>query len=329
MNISYITHRFKQMERDYAGNNISLPKRIWYVIDYLFAALFQGASISDYFAYGFYKLRPSGRNEYITYRRFHKILHIANNPQDIHLCRNKIDFNNHFSDILGRNWLDLNTATMQDISAFVHKYPVFFIKDILGFRGDGVKRIESDKINIETFFKNKLSQSGTHYIVEEPLTELDTIQEFHPWSINTIRIVTLYDTTTDIVHFMNARIRIGNKHNNVDNFHYNGIGANIDVATGIIDSVGYDTHNNTYILHPITNKQILGFQIPQWSQCLSFIEGAARRLPSIRYIGWDLVIKKDGTLCLIEANDNADHDFQQLHNKGLWKEYKNFLKHLR
>lgn len=324
MTLKYLINRFRQMKHDYIGKT-TLFQTIWFSIDFLFSALFYGASISDYFAYGFYKLRPSGRNEYITYRRFLKILKCANNPSDIHICRNKIDFNNHYSSLLGRQWIDTKSVTQEELLLFITNHPIFFVKDILGFRGDGVKRIDSTQISVSTYIDNLLKQSDAHYILEEPLTEIESIQSFHPWSTNTIRIVTIYDSKNDIVHFMNARIRIGNKKNNVDNFHYDGIGANIDVDTGIITSLGYDTHNKTYITHPITNKQILGFLIPKWEECKSFIETACRLLPTVRYIGWDLVIKQDETLCLIEANDNADHDFQQLHNKGLWKEYKKLL----
>lgn len=324
MTLKYIIKRFKQMKHDYLGTT-SRWKTIWYGIDYLFSLLIYGASISDYFAYGFYKLRPSGRNEYITFRRYHQIMRIANKKEDIRICRNKIDFNNHFDSLLGRKWIDVQSAKKEDVKKFIDKNPIFFVKDILGFRGDGVKRIDSTQISILTYIDNLLKQNDAHYILEEPLTEIESIQSFHPWSINTIRIVTIYDSKNDIVHFMNARIRIGNKKNNVDNFHYDGIGANIDVNTGIITSLGYDTHNQTYITHPITGKQILGFQIPKWEECKSFIATACRLLPTIRYIGWDLVIKQDETLCLIEANDNADHDFQQLYNKGLWNEYKKLL----
>ena len=284
MTIKQLIKRFYEMKRYYIGET-SICLTIWFWIDYVCSFMCYGASISDYFAYGFYKLRPSGRNEYITYRRFHKILRVANNSKDIHLCRNKIDFNHHFADLLGREWLDISTVTIEDIQTFIKKHPIFFLKDILGFRGDGVKRIDAQAIDLTTFFSKVQSRSDAHYIIEEPLTELDAIQEFHPWSINTIRIVTMYDSKNDNVHFMNARIRIGNKHNNVDNFHYDGIGANIDVQTGIINSVGYDTHNNTYLVHPITQKQIIGFQIPQWQDCLSFIQQAARRIPTIRYVG--------------------------------------------
>lgn len=324
MNPKYLIDRFKQMKHDYIGET-SRWKTIWYGVDYLFSLLIYGASISDYFAYGFYKLRPSGRNEYITFRRFHQIMRIANKKADIHICRNKIDFNNHFASLLGRQWIDLKSAKKEDLKKFIDKNPIFFVKDILGFRGDGVKRIDSTEIFTSAFIDNLLTQRDAHYILEEPLSEIESIQAFHPWSINTIRIVTLYDSKKDIVHIMNAMIRFGNKKNNVDNFHYDGIGGNIDISSGVITTHGYDKYNNIYVTHPITQKQFIGFQIPFWENCLSSIENAARKIPTIRYVGWDLVIREDGSCCLIEANDNADHDIQQLHNKGLWKEYKQLL----
>lgn len=328
MNLKYLISRFKQMKHDYIGKT-SCIMTCWYIIDYALSLLIYGASISDYFAYGFYKLRPSGRNEYITFKRYHKIMRVANKKEDIRLCRNKLDFNKHFSDFLGREWIDTKVATREELLQFIHKHPIFFTKDVLGFRGDGVKRIDSSNIEINTFLDDLIAQKDTHYILDEPLTEIKVLKELHPWSINTLRIVTFYDSKHDQVHYMNARIRIGNKKNNVDNFHYDGIGANIDIATGIITSLGYDTHNNTYITHPITEKQILGLQIPMWKECIQYIEKAVRHIPTVRYIGWDLVIQEDGKLCLIEANDNADHDFQQLHNKGLWKEYSRLIQIIR
>ena len=262
MNPKYLISRFKQMKHDYIGTTSHI-KTLWYIIDYAFSLLIYGASISDYFAYGFYKLRPSGRNEYITFRRYHKIMRIANKKEDIRLCRNKLDFNKYFADFLGREWMDTKTATREDLHLFIQKHPIFFIKDVLGFRGDGVKRIDSMTIEVDSFLNDLLTQRDTHYILDEPLSEIKPLKELHPWSINTLRIVTFYDSKRDKVHYMNARVRIGNKKNNVDNFHYDGIGANIDIPTGIITSLGYDTHNYTYISHPITGKQILGLQIPK------------------------------------------------------------------
>ena len=152
--------------------------------------------------------------------------------------------------------------------------------------------------------------------MEEQISQIQDLAEFHPWSINTIRIVTLYDTVKDTVHIMSARLRIGNKKNSVDNFHFYGIGANINIETGLIDSVGYDAYNKTYLVHPITKKQIIGFQMPYWNECKDFAVNVAKRIPTVRYIGWDIVMQENGHFVLIEGNDNADHDFQQLHYSG-------------
>ncbi len=324
MSPKQLIFRFKQMKHDYIGHTSRL-KTLWYIFDYMFSLLIYGASISDYFAYGFYKLRPAGRNEYITYRRFRKILRIANKKNDIHLCRNKIDFNTHFSKYLGREWVDTKTVSKEELLLFMQKHPIIFAKDIMGFRGDGVSRIDTTKTPIDTLLYNITNQEDAHYILEEPLSEIEELLEFHPSSINTLRIVTLYDAKHDAIHVISACFRMGNNNYHVDNFHYDGIAANIHIESGIINSMGYDKHNRLYTHHPISKKKIIGTSIPHWDTCIQVVKEAAKQIPSICYIGWDVVINKHGKICLIEANDNADHDIQQLHNKGLWKEYKRFL----
>lgn len=329
MTVKYFINRFYQMKGNYIGKT-SFVYTMYLWFDYFVALIFYGASLSDYFAYGFYKLKRNGRNEYITYRRYHKIMRIANKKEDVDICRSKIKFNQYFSDILGRKWLDVNIVSFEEFRNFILERDSFFVKEILSFRGIGVKKILTSEINdVKKFYNDLLSRKNNHFILEEEITQLDVLKNYHPWSVNSIRVVTLYDTTNDEVHIMNARFRMGNKKNNVDNFHFGGIVANIDVSTGVINFVGRNTENDKYIYHPETGVQIVGFHIPHWNDCLNFIKNAAKRLPTVRYVGWDLVIKKDGTLCLIEANDNADHDGQQLFLGGLWKNYKNILKKLK
>ena len=308
------------------GTNVSFRDKIFYAVDYVFAFIIHGASISDYFAYGFYKLRYKGRKEYITYRRYHVIQNKCNKVSDRCLCREKNKFNELFKEFLGRDWIDVNNVDEMLFISFCHKYPVIFIKEINGYRGIGTRKIETENLNAKDLYNELISDINSHYIAEEQITQISELANFHPWSINTIRIVTVYDTINDKVHIMNARLRMGNKKNNVDNFHFSGIGANINIETGIIDTIGYDAHNNTYIVHPITGKQIIGAQIPYWEECKTFVERAARHIPSVRYIGWDIVIQSGGHFLLIEGNDNADHDFQQLHNCGLWKQYQSIIK---
>lgn len=323
--------RFYEMMHTYIGTKVSWYNVCFYSIDYVFSLIIDGASISDYFAYGFYKLRRNGRKEYITFKRYHKIQNICNPIKgNREICRNKVKFNNRFKDFLGRDWLDVTNSSYEDFYSFILKHDIVFIKETLGFRGIGTTKYETEKIeDIKTLYNELHNDKNAHYVAEEKITQIDSLSEFHPWSVNTIRIVTVYNDVTDEVHFMNARLRMGNKKNSVDNFHFDGIGANINIESGIIDSVGYDVHNQTYIVHPETGKQIIGFKIPYWNECKKFAEKAARNIPEVRYIGWDIVIKENGEFLLIEGNDNADHDFQQLYNKGLWKDYKLILNNIK
>ena len=326
MKLKKISVRFREMRSIYVGTKISFIRKLFYIVDYVFAFIIQGASISDYFAYGFYKLRYNGRKEYITYRRYHTIQNKCNKISDRCLCREKNKFNTLFKDFLGRDWIDINNASEIQFVSFCHKHSVIFIKEINGYRGIGTRKIETKKLNVKDLYDELVSDVNSHYIAEEQIPQIRELADFHPWSINTIRIVTVYDTKNNEVHIMNARLRMGNKKNSVDNFHFDGIGANINIETGIIDTIGYDVHNNVYLTHPITGKQIIGFQIPYWEECKSFVHRAAKHIPTVRYIGWDVVIQDGGRFLLIEGNDNADHDFQQLHNCGLWRQYQSIIK---
>ena len=256
-------------------------------------------------------------------------MRIANNQKDKDICRSKLQFNQYFSEFLGREWLDVSVCSQADFRAFASKHSCIFVKEILGFRGNSVKKYQTNETDVDALYLQLRADKNGHYIVEEAIREDASLRDFHPWSVNSIRIVTMFNTTTDKVIFMNARLRVGNNRNSVDNTHYDGIASDINVETGIVEAKGYDTYNHLYLKHPITGKMMLGFQIPKWDECLAFVERAARKLPTVRYVGWDVVLKDDGEFCLIEANDNADHDSQQMHKRGLWKDYKQILKQLK
>ena len=303
--------------------------KLFVFIDYLFSFVFQGASLNDYFAYSFGQLRPSGRNRYITYRRYHEIMRVCNDSTAIKVFRDKSEFNRVFEKYLGRDYIDLNASSLAEFSSFFEKHGEIFIKEVLGFRGNSVRLYSITETNPKELYDKLKSDSKGHYIAENRLKEHFALAHFHPDSVNTLRLVTVYDNINDKVHFMSARIRIGNKGNHVDNFHYDGIGANIDINTGIINSVGYNAHDEEFLFHPMTGIQIIGFQVLNWTDCLAFVENCAREVPKVRYVGWDIVPLEKGGYALIEGNDNADHDFQQMHYHGMWPEYKKLLKSLK
>lgn len=123
----------------------------------------------------------------------------------------KNKFNELFKEFLGRDWIDVNNVDEMLFISFCHKYPVIFIKEINGYRGIGTRKIETENLNAKDLYNELISDINSHYIAEEQITQISELANFHPWSINTIRIVTVYDTINDKVHIMNARLRMGNK----------------------------------------------------------------------------------------------------------------------
>ena len=70
----------------------------------------------------------------------------------------------------------------------------------------------------------------------------------------------------------------------------------------------------------------MGFKVPQWDNIVDTVKKAAIVHPEVRYVGWDVTIKEDGTIVLIEGNPGADPDVTQIEDQiGKWPLYKPLL----
>lgn len=324
--IRYIFARFDEMYRLFVNKGKAL--KCLYFIDWCFSLLIDGASIYDYFAYDFFHLRFGGRKAYITFRKFKRIQDRCNRWSDFNLLRDKSQFNELFADMLGRKSLDLTQANKEQFVAFCKELKEIFVKDAMSLQGKGISTYTVAETDLEQLY-DKLKAEGTKYLIEERIVQCKELAEFHPSSINTLRVVSVYDDTNDTVTITTACFRMGNNGSRVDNFCSGGILANINVETGLICTPGYNEHNDMFYYHPFSGKQILGYKIPHWEECKQFIREAAKRLPTVRYVGWDLVELEDVKFLLIEGNNDADFTAEQTNGPGLWPMYDQLTKHLK
>ena len=56
---------------------------------------------------------------------------------------------------------------------------------------------------------------------------------------------------------------------------------------------------------------IKGFKIPNWDKAKEMCVSASLSLPNIRFAGWDVAIRNDGVLEIIEGNHAPDFDPMQ------------------
>lgn len=324
----YYVKRYKDLKKLYVGKT-GILKSLGLFIDYIFSMGIYGASINDYFAYRFYRLRHNAKKRYLTAGKHKKLQKICNNDgRGVEICRNKIKFNKYFNDKLGRNWLDFNNVSFEEFSQFIDSSSSeIFIKDAEGLCGKGISVIDPKSIDKKILY-GELKKEIIPFILETKIHQHGELAEFHPNSINTIRLTTLYDPNQDKVHILKANLRFGRGTSSVDNMKSGGIAAHVDIETGIVDSPGFDDYNNKYLVHPDSKKQIVGFKVPFWEESKEFIVKVAKLLPSVKYIGWDVVSVGDGSFILIEANDNGGPNMQQYNKDGIWDIYKRLLKSL-
>ena len=227
-------------------------------------------------------------------------------------------FLQRFSGFVKRDWINLNNASPEDFIRFCQRHSRFIVKPLSESRGAGIRLITIREIDDIATLHNELSAGN--FIAEELIVACDEISAFNPDSLNTIRVVTY--SNGNKFHVVGSFFRMGRKGSFIDNAHAGGVFGRIDVETGIITTEGTTTFGDRFILHPTSKKQIIGFQIPIWDTIIDTCRQAARSIPEAKIVGWDIAIKQDYSIEIIEGNHMPDFDVMQSPaRKGVKKEF--------
>lgn len=287
---------------------------LYHWLDSISCILRYGCSPNQYFKGGFYKLRSFDRDEAYTGRRIQKVRARYNDRKYEYLLGSKSEFNKHFGDFIKRDWIDCKSATVAEIEDFVKKKGRCLVKPTGGRKGKGI-----NEINVEDAKVVSVSYAGEDYILEEVI-EQHPMMCFHNRSVNTLRMMTIMDASGD-VHLIKVAFRCGIGDSIVDNFCVGGVIYPIDLRYGRIIGPGLTKSLDQLVyVHPGTNIYMLGREIPFWQQTVDFVNEAAKRIPQVRFVGWDVAITSDGPV-LIEGNKHPGIIFDpQDTGHGLYKE---------
>ena len=303
---------------------LNLLQRIWVLADSAWERFAHGANKVDYFQYGFYYKRRPCREQFVTIKKLRLFHHTCNDQEKRLIFAEKARFANEFRDYLGRDVLDMTSVSFQEFEAFAKTHDKMFLKPADGTYGRGVSIIEC---GLETDLRALYdSLAGRSILAEEVIHQHPAMAAFNESSLNSVRIVTLVRANGEPVILPGAAIRIGRKGRIADNFHHNGIAAQIDIETGIVCSTAIDKTGNRHVSHPDSGLPVIGFQIPMWSEVCKRVKQAALVYPEVRYVGWDVAVTNDNRVVLVEGNDRADPDLGQMSDGvGKWPIYKKYL----
>ena len=285
--------------------------RLWNWIAMLWCVLRHGSSPAEYTHLYFDKKNDRERDRYFTMLRFERFIKKANTGDKM-IFMNKIRFNERFSAYLNRDWLDVSRATPEEFARFVKDHGAVMLKATELSCGKGISRYEyREGDDLDALYQANRDTLAEEFIVQHP-----ALAAFHPGSVNVPRLNTMLDKNGE-PHLFSAFFRAGSGDAVVDNMGAGGMAAHIDPETGIVTTLAIDMQRREYIRHPVSGQVFPGLRIPHWEEAKDLVLRAAREVPDMRYIGWDVAVTEDG-VCLIEGNDRADICVRQFVDRRGW-----------
>ncbi len=275
------------------------------------------------------------RSEYITDRNRWDYYRYLNNPDDWHLLRNKYEAYQLLKEYYKRDMIELKgEEDRMEFDSFVEKHPEFVVKPVGGSGAYGVKKISlADYADTDELFRSlmqimedskKLSrlESVKSLVLEELIEQVEELAAFHPSSINAIRLITIRNG--DQVSFFYPWIKFGASGSFIASAAIDGFDAGIDPATGIIVTDGCKESGESVEVHPDSGIRFKGYQIPKWDELLEFGKEIALKLPTFRYVGWDVVLTPKGW-CIMEGNHAGQIMSQMIYKRGLRREFEEMI----
>ncbi len=313
-NIKYILSRLSKMDYKAMINKVNTvhkktnKNRISIFFDMTKCAKRYGAGYMDYDLFEMYNLTDEQRDTYITRGRNNSLISKYNDKAYFHIFENKDEFNEKFDKYIKRDWVKVKGTDKEKVLDFIDKHNTFMAKPIDGGCGKGIEKINVSDYNSNEELYNYLNTSNSNFELEEVIKQNEEVSKIYPGAINTVRVVTILKD--NIPHVICAYFRIGNG-KFVDNFNSGGMVAPIDVETGIVQDRAIDKNKILYENHPATGTPIKGFKFPYWNEALEMCKEAAKVVPQMAYVGWDVGFTPEGPL-FVEANEFPGHDIYQL-----------------
>lgn len=324
MNPSIAYNYFKRIWRELSHLSKKTGySRIYHLLDYLSAFARHGAHIDQYIAGGFWSYSNPMRSKCLTHYRRVALQNKYNNPADVHYFVNKPEFNRFFSDYVHRGWLWVKDSSFEDFKTFLARYPQVIIKPMDGKQGDGIRMLENvpqDDDGLRSLF-GTLAQEDV--ILEELIVQHPDMV-FGNRSVNTIRVLTACRPDGP-ARIMKAFLRAGVGDTLMDNTATGGYYYEVDLNTGIVVSEGISKTGDLVFIHPQTDIVMLGFKVPLWDKVVKMCTDAAKRLPSVGLVGWDVAISQDDVQ-LIEGNNSADYiGYEFVGSNGYYEKIRAFM----
>ena len=292
--------------------------------DFFLNAATRGIGYVDYLKGNYINLSNEEKKDFLTKRNYVRLVKYLNKRGYQMIFHDKVVFNRIFKDYIGRDFIDIREVGYKGFKKFVTGKENVFAKKHNSFGGDGVKKVNIAGEDLKVLF-NQL-YNNKQYLIEDTLIQNEYLDWINPKAVNNVRLVTLLKDGEAYVVFKTLRINAGGEE--VISCH--DIYMTLDDEGNILGNV-VDDECNIYKKHPVTGFKFKGAKIPHMDKALELVKSAAKLVPEMRWIGWDVAITEDGA-AIIEGNNYPSfglHQFYLLNDGeevGKYKRIKEILK---
>lgn len=265
--------------------------------DMLWQAGFHETAFQDYVDWDFAMLDAAERRTFMTHPLSQRLSEQFDAPAGRLLFQDKIAFDEKFDEFLGREWLRVESASVDELRDFVTRHGRVMGKVPFSNSGHGVERHEAAEIQDWAAFRATLIAKG-QTLLEELIVQHPTLAAICPGTVNTTRVTAFFDGERAQILSMAQKFGRGAAS---DQQTFGGFYTMLDRETGRAMGPGYDSHDGVHLVHPESGVSITEFQLPLIETVQPFMDRVAAVVPEVRYVGWDVVIGPDGPV-LVEGN---------------------------
>lgn len=185
--------------------------------------------------------------------------------------------------------------------------------------GGGKNVLIKSGSEISFILQNDSKYEMESYIVQEKIMQHNTLSQFHPSSVNTLRIMTA--RVKDEIVVLSTFFRMGYNNSTIDNSLVGGVVCGINTE-GKLRKSGMNMQFIRHEKHPDTGIAFHNIEIPGIVDAWELCQKTHKKMPHFTFISWDIAINENCQPICIEYNISNQGIFaHQLNNGPLFGKY--------
>lgn len=165
------------------------------------------------------------------------------------------------------------------------------------------------------------ANGGDSYVVQKKIEQCDFTAQFNRSSINTVRMMTMRCPWDGKLVVCRSMLRMGVSDAVIDNMMKGGLCVCVG-DKGQLGKYAYDYDGKRFEKHPVSGLTFEGMSHPGYEKMVETAFTIHRLIPDYNLLSFDLVQRKDGSICVIEINATSQGITQlQYDFGGLFGQY--------